>query len=108
MSEGIKVVDDESFDEEVLKSDKPVLVDFFADWCAPCRALSKTLEEIKTLKASDLKICKVDIEKSLQLAVKFNVRSIPYLILMKNGQMVSDIVGNHSKDDILKIVEKHL
>ena len=93
-------ITDQSFQEVVLNSDKPVLVDFWAVWCGPCRMLGPIVEEIAEEK-SEVKVCKVNVDEQPELAVKFRVMSIPTLILVKDGVEADRAVGSRSKGEIL-------
>ena len=94
----------DNFEQEVLKSDKKVLVDFWASWCGPCRMLSPIIDEVA--KSTDkVKIGKVNVDEESDLATKFAVMSIPTLILFENGKPVKQIVGVQSKDAILRMLE---
>ncbi len=95
----------ENFEEEVLKSDKPVLVDFNAEWCPPCQALHPILEEIAE-ERNDFKIISVDIDEQDELAEKYQVSSIPCLICFKNGEEVDRRIGLQPKKRLIKILEK--
>ncbi|WP_278313956.1 thioredoxin [Lolliginicoccus levis] len=101
-------VTDSSFADDVLKSDKPVLVDFWATWCGPCRMVAPVLEEISREKAEQLTIAKVDIDANQAIARDFQILSIPTMILFKGGKPVSTIVGAKSKAALLKEIENHL
>jgi thioredoxin 1 len=105
MSDLVMHVTEKNFQTEVLESNIPVLVDFWADWCGPCVALAPTLEEIAKERQGKIKICKVNVEEEPQLAAQFNIRNIPFLAFIKNGQKVGDLVGNQPKQTILKAVD---
>lgn len=93
-----------NFDQEVLHSDIPVLVDFWAPWCGPCKRLSPVIEEIAG-EVSDVKICKVNTDEADTLALKYKVRSIPTLILFKNGAAVATSIGEKQKSEILDFIK---
>lgn len=95
----------ENFENEVLHSDKPVLVDFYADWCGPCKMLSPVLHELAEEKADELKIGKVNVDEQMELAMHFQVSSIPMVVLFKDGKAVAKSVGFRSKADISAMVE---
>ena len=97
-------ITNQNFEQEVLKSDKKVLVDFWASWCGPCRMLSPIIDEVA--KSTDkVKVGKVNVDEESELATKFAVMSIPTLILFENGKPIKQIVGVQSKDAILKMIE---
>lgn len=100
-------VNDTQFDSEVLKADQPVLVDFWAEWCGPCRALGPSLDALAQEK-SGLKVVKVNIDESPDAPTKYGVRSIPTLILFKGGQPVAQTVGSMGKSDLFKWVDDAL
>jgi thioredoxin 1 len=102
-------VDEKSFDAEVLNSATPVLVDFWAPWCGPCRALSPTVDAVARELGGRLKVVKVNTDDARDLAVKYSVMSIPVLILFKGGKIVEQILGGgHPKDRIIQKLEPHL
>lgn len=90
----------ENFDREVLTSDRPVLVDFWADWCGPCRMLAPTIHEIAE-EQSDIKVCKVNVDEAEELAMRFGVMSIPTLIAFRDGKPIGQSVGVRPKQAIL-------
>lgn len=94
----------DNFEEEVLKAEKPVLVDFWAAWCGPCKMLMPTIEELADSQ-ENIKVCKVNVDDEPQLAMKFKVMTIPTLIAFKNGQAVGKLVGVQSKDKILGLFD---
>ena len=94
----------ENFEEEVVKSDVPVLVDFWAPWCGPCKMLSPIIDEIAA-EVTDVKICKVNTDEADTIALKYRVMSIPTLILFKNGQPVSTSVGAKSKAEVINFMK---
>ena len=94
-----------NFEQEVMRSDKPVLIDFFATWCGPCRMVSPLVDEIAQ-ERSDIKVCKVDVDDQGELASQFGVSSIPMLVVMKNGKVTAQNVGAVPKEDILALVDK--
>lgn len=93
----------ESFQEEVLNSSLPVLVDFFATWCGPCQMLGPVLDEIAS-QHSEFKICKVDVDQSADLARKYRVMSVPTLLVVKGGEVVKRVSGTCTKDEILEMM----
>jgi len=99
---------DQNFEQEVLKSDKPVVVDFWAVWCAPCRMVAPTVEAIAEEYLGRAKVGKLNVDENQAVTSRYNVRGIPTLLVFKNGQVQEQIVGATSKDNIVKLIEKHL
>ncbi len=93
----------ENFEKEVIMSDKPVLLDFWASWCGPCRMVSPIVDEI-ALENPEIKVCKVNVDEEQELAVKFNVMSIPSLFVVKNGEIANSAVGALPKNQILALI----
>ena len=94
----------ENYQKEVLESDKPVLIDFFATWCGPCKMVSPVVDQIAA-ERPDIKVCKLDVDKNLDLARSFQVMSVPTLVAMKNGEIINKTVGAMPKAVILKMFD---
>ena len=101
-------INDNSFEEEVLKSTVPVLADFWAEWCGPCRTIAPVLEEIAEEYDGTLKIAKIDVDENPELPARFGIQGIPTLILFKDGKPVERIVGAMPKGRLLAQIEPHL
>lgn len=108
MSDKVQEVNDQDFEQEVVKSDKPVLVDFWAAWCAPCRTIAPTVEQLAEQYQGRAKIVKLNVDENGATSVKYNIRGIPTLLLFKNGVIKDQIVGASSKDTIARMIENHL
>src|ERR1051326_2346882 len=94
-------IDEASFDQEVLKSSQPVVVDFWADWCGPCKMIAPILDEIAREKAGRVKVAKVNLDENQSLSLRYNIRAIPTLLFFKNGQLRDQVTGMTSKKDVL-------
>src|ERR687896_1882840 len=108
MSDSVTQVGDQDFEEKVLSSDRPVLVDFWAEWCVPCHMVSPVVEEIGQEKGLDLKVAKLNIDDNPDATRTYGVMSIPSLILFKEGKEVARLTGARPKDAILRDLEPHL
>jgi thioredoxin 1 len=108
LAEAILDVTDDTFEEEVLKSDLPVLVDFWAVWCAPCQMIVPALEHIAQNYNEKLKVLKLNVDENMKTSAKFGVRSIPTLLLFKGGELKETIVGALPQNKIIDAISKHL
>jgi thioredoxin 1 len=110
MADAIQAVSDASFQADVIEASKtqPVMVDFWADWCRPCHMLTPTVEEIAREQAGKIKVVKLNVDENMNVPGKFNIRSIPTLLVFKGGQVADQIVGAKPKEEIIKTLERHL
>jgi len=108
LSEAILDVSDDTFEEEVLKSELPVLVDFWAVWCAPCKMIVPALEHIAQSYKEKLKVLKLNVDENMKTSAKFGVRSIPTLLLFKGEELKETIVGALPQNKIIDAISKHL
>ena len=98
----VKNVTEETFEKEILNSEKTTIVDFYADWCGPCKVMSPIIDEIA--KDENLNVGKVNVDQNGELAVKYDIMSIPTILVFKNGQLVNRVVGVHDKNEILRLL----
>ncbi len=96
-------INSENFEKEVLNSEKPVLVDFFADWCGPCKMMAPIVEELATELDGKAKVGKINVDENSDIAVEYNVMSIPTLIVFKNGKEEKRLVGVRDKEELLRL-----
>lgn len=108
MAAGITTITDGNWDQEVLKSDVPFLVDFWAEWCGPCHALAPTVEAIAGSYAGKMKVGKLNVDENDRVAAKYGIRSIPTLMLFKDGEIKEVLVGNRAKNEIIQALDKHM
>ncbi|PYL59622.1 MAG: thioredoxin [Verrucomicrobia bacterium] len=94
-------LDESNFDRELTQDDKPVIVDFWTEWCGPCKMIAPLLDEIAREKAGAVKVAKVNVDESQSLSLKYNIRAIPALLFYKNGQLRDQVTGVTSKKDLL-------
>lgn len=99
---------DAAFDQDVINSDQPVLVDFWAPWCGPCRAIAPTIDAVATEFAGKVKVGKVNTDENQQTAMRFGIRSIPTLLLFKGGKVVDQRVGGLPKPELIKMLTQHV
>ncbi|MCC6807567.1 MAG: thioredoxin [Deltaproteobacteria bacterium] len=107
MSEQVAAVTDQNFETEVVKNSKPTLVDFWAPWCGPCRAIAPMVEELAGTYAGKVNVRKMNVDDHPQTASKFGIRAIPTLLLFKNGQVVDQLVGAVPRQKLEDIFQKH-
>lgn len=108
MSENTVELTDSNFDQEVLQSPVPVLVDFWASWCAPCRLIAPAVEAIAKDYAGRAKVGKVNVDENMSTSSKYNIRGIPALLVFKGGEMRDQIVGASSKENIQAMLDRHM
>ena len=107
-SQAVREVTDATFENEVLKSDQPALVDFWAAWCGPCKAIAPVVDEVAEAYNGKARIFKMDVDKNSSTPMRYNVRGIPTLLVFKGGQVKEQIVGYVSKDVIETALKKHV
>ena len=108
MADNVIEFNDQNFDSEVLESKTPVLVDFWAVWCGPCKAIAPIIEEIANDFNGRVSVGKVDVDNNNQVAMKYGIRSIPTLLLFNNGEVVDQVIGNVGKESIESMLSKAL
>jgi thioredoxin 1 len=107
-TEQVQTFTDGNFDDSVLKSSAPVLVDFWAEWCGPCKRLAPTVDALAADYAGKVTFGKLNVDENPNISFKFQIRGIPTLLLFKGGQVVESVVGLAQKDDLKKVIDKHI
>ena len=104
----VQQVSDTSFDGDILKSDKPVLVDFWAPWCGPCRSVAPIVDDLANQYKDKLKVAKINVDESSEVAMKYQVTSIPTFIVFKNGQVADRVLGALPRSEFVKFIDRNL
>ena len=107
-NENVQTFTDGNFDDSVLKSSEPVLVDFWAEWCGPCKRLGPTVDALATDYAGKVTVGKLNVDENPNVSFKFQIRGIPTLLLFKGGQVVESVVGLAGKDELKQVLDKHI
>ena len=107
-SDNIQTITDGNFEDTVLKASQPVLVDFWAEWCGPCRRLAPTVDELANDYNGRVVVAKMNVDENPATPMRFSIRGIPTLLLFKGGQLVEQIVGLADKDSLKKLIDKHV
>ena len=104
----VQQVSDTSFEGDILKSEKPVLVDFWAPWCGPCRSVAPIVDELATQYKDRIKVAKINVDESSQVAMKYQITSIPTFILFKNGQVADRVLGAIPRSEFVKFIDRNI
>ena len=104
----VQTVSDASFEGDILKSEQPVLVDFWAPWCGPCRSVAPIVDDLATQYSGKIKVAKINVDESSQVAMKYMVTSIPTFILFKNGEVADRVLGAMPRSEFVKFIDRNL
>ena len=107
-AENVQTFTDSNFEDSVMKSGQPVLVDFWAEWCGPCKRLAPTIDALASEYTGKVTVGKLNVDENPNTAFKFQIRGIPAVLLFKNGQVVESVIGLAPKEDLKKAIDKHL
>ena len=108
MNENVTAFTDGTWEQDVLKSNKPVLIDFWAEWCAPCRMMAPTIDALASEYEGKAKVGKLNVDENTEVSAKYQIRGIPTVLIIKNGEVAEQVVGVTSKDNLSKLIDKHL
>ena len=108
MNEKVAAFTDSTWEQDVLKSDKPVVIDFWAEWCAPCRMMAPTIDALASEYEGKAKVGKLNVDENALVSERYQIRGIPTVLIIKNGQVAEQVVGVTSKDNLSKLIDKHL
>ena len=101
-------ISSEQFEEQVLNSEKPVLIDFYADWCGPCKTMAPIVEEVAKEVSEKVKVVKINVDEENELTMKYGISSIPTLVYIKNKEVVRNLVGIRDKDELVEFINKNI
>jgi thioredoxin 1 len=107
-NEKVVILDKDNFEQEVIQSDKPVLIDFWASWCGPCRAVAPVIDQLAEEFSGKAKVGKINVDEQNELASRYRIMSIPTVMLFKNGQVVEKLIGARSREEFSKLIENNL
>lgn len=108
MNDKVAAFTDGTWDQDVLKSDQPVVIDFWAEWCAPCRVMAPTIDALASEYEGKAKIGKLNVDENTEVSARYQIRGIPTVLIIKNGEVAEQVVGVTSKANLSKLIDKHL